>query len=279
MCMFRDLKASEVECRVGQASEKGLSLLLYKDARADMAILDETVGQARWQREHYEVKGNLYCRVGIKINDEWIWKSDCGTESSTEAQKGESSDAFKRACVNWSIGRELYSAPFIWIKKDDCNIYTVQVNNKTIYRCNDNFEVSEIEIKEKTIVHLVITNTTTHKVVYTYGKKAPTVPFPEAEANRKAPATTTPPNPAAMKAPEKTPVEPPKAPTPANSSNLDAERQAAINFVVKQGAKAGITLGQLYKTDRAAYNEYAQYPESFEMAKAITIINEWVGAK
>lgn len=107
----------------------------------------------------------------------------------------------------------------------------------------------------------------------------PAVPFPEAEANRKAPAKTTPPNPAAMKAPEKTPVEPTKAPPPANSSNLDAERQAAINFVVKQGAKAGITLGQLYKTDRAAYNEYAQYPESFEMAKAITIINEWVGAK
>lgn len=279
MCMFRDLKASEVECRVGQASEKGLSLLLYKDARADMAILDETVGQARWQREHYEVKGNLYCRVGIKINDEWIWKSDCGTESNTEAQKGESSDAFKRACVNWSIGRELYSAPFIWIKKDDCNIYTVQVNNKTIYRCNDNFEVSEIEIKEKTIVRLAITNATTRKVVYTYGKKAPAVPFPEAEANRKAPAKTTPPNPAAMKAPEKTPVEPPKAPAPANSPNLDAERQAAINFVIMQGKKAGITLGQLYKTDRAAYNEYAQYPESFEMAKAITIINEWVGAK
>lgn len=105
------------------------------------------------------------------------------------------------------------------------------------------------------------------------------VPFPEAEANRKAPAPTTPPNPATMKAPEKTPVEPPKAPAPANSPNLDEERQAAINFVVMQGKKAGFTLGNLYKTDRAAYNELAANPHSLEMAKAITIINEWVGAK
>lgn len=270
MCMFRDLKASEVECRVGMQGASGLTLLLYKDARVDMSILDETVGQENWQCKFYEFKGILFCSLGIRVNGEWIWKDDAGSESNTEAEKGNASDARKRAAVCWGIGRELYSAPFIWIKKDD---YTLNDKGKL----KDSFSVKSIEIKDKIITALEIVNNSTHKVVYTYGKKAATVPFPEAEANRKAPAKITPPNPAAMKAPEKTPVEPPKAPTPANSSNLDAERQAAINFVIMQGKKAGITLGQLYKTDRAAYNEYAQYPESFEMANAIKIINEWVG--
>ena len=49
----------------------------------------------------------------------WVWKWDCGTESNTEKEKGEASDSFKRACVNWGIGRELYTAPQIWITCDD----------------------------------------------------------------------------------------------------------------------------------------------------------------
>ena len=103
------------------------------------------------------------------------------------------------------------------------------------------------------------------------------VPFPEVE--KKAAPVVTPPNPATLKSPEKTSSEPPKASTPSNSPTIDAERQAAVNFVVMRGKNAGFTLGQLYKTDRAAYNEYAQFPESAEMAKAIKIINEWVGAR
>ena len=116
---FRDLKANEIDCRIGTIGEKGLSLLLYKDARADMILLDETVGSENWQRKHYEVKGNMFCSVGIFANEQWIWKDDCGTESNTEKEKGEASDSFKRACVNWGIGRELYTAPFIWIKAED----------------------------------------------------------------------------------------------------------------------------------------------------------------
>jgi len=120
---FRTLKANEIDVRVGQVTKKGAMLLLYKDARADMNILDETVGAENWQREHYEVKGNMFCRVGIAhiirttddVKYEWIWKSDCGTESNTEKEKGESSDSFKRACVNWGIGRELYSAPQLFV--------------------------------------------------------------------------------------------------------------------------------------------------------------------
>jgi hypothetical protein len=158
MCRFRDLRADEIECRVQSVKENGLVLLLYKDARVDMNILDETVGSANWQREHYECKGNLFCRVGIDINavheidtPKWVFKSDCGTESNTEAQKGEASDSFKRACFNWGIGRELYTAPFTWIPADKCNIK----NGK----CYDKFVVEKIIIDNKQITALAIYNT------------------------------------------------------------------------------------------------------------------------
>lgn len=163
MCKFRDLTADEIECRVQQVKENGLVLLLYKDARVDMNILDETVGSANWQREHYECKGNLFCRVGIDLNGinkisdpRWVWKSDCGTESNTEAQKGEASDSFKRACFNWGIGRELYTAPFTWIPADKCTIKTVGNGLK----CFDKFVVEKIIIENKQITALAIWNTT-----------------------------------------------------------------------------------------------------------------------
>lgn len=159
---FRDLRADEIDCRVQSVKDTGLVLLLYKDARVDMNILDETVGAENWQREHYECKGNLFCRVGIKVfhgsqdnEPEWIWKSDCGTESNTEAQKGEASDSFKRACFNWGIGRELYTAPFIWIPADKCNI-----KDK---KCYDRFEVEKIKIEGKQITGLAIRNLTAKK--------------------------------------------------------------------------------------------------------------------
>lgn len=164
MCKFRDLRADEIECRVQQVKDNGLVLLLYKDARVDMNILDETVGSAYWQREHYECKGNLFCRVGIDVNGYknapgdpcWVWKSDCGTESNTEAQKGEASDSFKRACFNWGIGRELYTAPFTWIPAEKCNIKSV--NNGL--KCFDKFVVEKIIIENKQITALAIWNTT-----------------------------------------------------------------------------------------------------------------------
>lgn len=117
---FRALKAKEIEVRIGTIGEKGVTLLLYKDARCDQNILDETVGEMNWQRDHKEVKGNLYAGVGIYDNEkkQWVWKWDCGTESYTEKEKGEASDSFKRACFNWGIGRELYTAPFMFIKAD-----------------------------------------------------------------------------------------------------------------------------------------------------------------
>ena len=128
----RFLHADEIECRFGQKSKDGqkYSVLLYKTSRTDMEILDEIFGSENWQSEHYEVKGKDFCKIGVKFEDAWIWKSDCGDESNIEASKGESSDAFKRAGVQWGIGRELYSAPQIWLE-NDINAYSLQVSEIT----------------------------------------------------------------------------------------------------------------------------------------------------
>ena len=158
MIKFRNLLAEEIECRVQQINEKGLVLLLYKNARCDMNILDETVGAENWQREHYECKGNLFCRVGININyvdegmqQEYVWKADCGTESNTEKEKGEASDSFKRACVNWGIGRELYTAPAIWIECNDkeWNDGKPYVDFRVSHIAYKDREISELEIVDK----------------------------------------------------------------------------------------------------------------------------------
>lgn len=159
MIKFRDLKADEIDVRVGSIKQDGVQLLLYKDARVDMNILDETVGAENWQREHYECKGNLFCKVGILTENGWIFKSDCGSEPNTEAEKGEASDSFKRACVNWGVGRELYTAPFIWVSASKCNI----INGK---KCYDKFVVKKIEIKDKQIVGLQIYNLSKKAVAF-----------------------------------------------------------------------------------------------------------------
>lgn len=181
---FRDLTAEDIDVRVQSAKQNGAILLLYKNARVDMAILDETVMPHNWQREHYECKGNLFCRVGIrtclKENEavaEWVWKSDCGTESNTDAQKGEASDSFKRACFNWGIGRELYTSPFIWVKADECTIYDTgrkDKYNKPIYACNDKFTVEKIKIENKQITGLAIINETTKKRCFVWQKERQT---------------------------------------------------------------------------------------------------------
>lgn len=168
--VFRDLSAEEVDARISTFKEgKGLSLLLYKDARCDMRILDATVGPECWQREHYECKGNLFCRVSIKLPDwpEWVSKSDCGSESNTEAEKGEASDSFKRACFNWGIGRELYTAPFIWVKAEG-------TDGKPNFRDKyDKFKVTYMRVENKQIVALNIENATLHRSVYAYGDILP----------------------------------------------------------------------------------------------------------
>lgn len=168
---FRDLKANEIDLRIGTISRNGYTLLLYKDARCDMNILDETVGAENWQRDHKELKDNLYCGVSIFADNRWVTKWDCGTESYTEKEKGEASDSFKRACVNWGIGRELYTAPFIWI-----NANTEEVNGKLKLSKEDekiykNLVVNIFECENKVITKLVIIDKRNGMVAFGYGVK------------------------------------------------------------------------------------------------------------
>lgn len=164
MLNFRRLKEDEIEARIQSCTAKGCILLLYKNARCDMNILDETVGPMNWQRKH--TRDNANCIVGIWDEDkkQWIEKEDTGTESMTEKEKGQASDSFKRACFNWGIGRELYTSPFIWVKAVDCNIKDF----KGRYKCNDRFIVEKITYKENgSIDGLSIRNCNTKKRVFT----------------------------------------------------------------------------------------------------------------
>ena len=176
--IFRPLRADEIECRIGSVGAKGFTMLLYKDARCDMNILDETFTPYGWQRDHKEIKGVVYCGVGIHCAppvvggdlsmNEWVWKWDAGAESYTEKEKGEASDSFKRACVNWGIGRELYTAPLIFIRAK-----TEPVGNG--YRLSDKrdgygYKVAQIEYEGGRISHLVITKNGTQVYTFTADK-------------------------------------------------------------------------------------------------------------
>ena len=157
---IRTLRADEIECRVQQVTEKGCVLLIYKDARVDMRILDETFGIDGWQRTHEVINGNLFCNIEIWSDDKkcWIKKQDVGTESNTEKEKGEASDSFKRAGFNVGIGRELYSSPFIWIKLDPSEIENNSQGKPQLSR-SVKFSVSSIKYDEnKDITELVISD-------------------------------------------------------------------------------------------------------------------------
>lgn len=170
--LIRLLKANEIECRISTINEKGLSLLLYKDARVDQRILDETFGAFGWKRSHQCIEGNLYCTVEIfdKETGEWVAKQDVGTTGYTEKEKSQASDSFKRACFNWGIGRELYSAPFIWIPAEKA---AVQIKDNKYY-CNDHFHVRSIEYNgDREIAALVIENSK-GQAVYVLKAKAAT---------------------------------------------------------------------------------------------------------
>ena len=160
--LIRLLKADEIECRIATVNEKGLSILLYKDARVDQKILDETFGIFGWKRSHQSIEGNLYCTVEIcdKESGEWVAKQDVGTMSYSEKEKGQASDSFKRACFNWGIGRELYTAPFIWIPAGKTAIQSKDMQNgEKKYYCYDRFYVSSIGYnRDKEISALVIVN-------------------------------------------------------------------------------------------------------------------------
>ena len=161
--VFRKLRADEIEVRIGSTTKKTFSLLLYKDARVDMNLLDEVVGPENWQRKHYTLGNDVYCSVGVYYEDRgWVWKDDAGSSGSIEVEKSKASDSFKRACVNATgVGRELYTSPEIKIWKKD--------ESDESYKYAHYF-VKEIDYKDNEISKLVICNEENGEVVFSYPK-------------------------------------------------------------------------------------------------------------
>ena len=164
---FRSLRADEVEVRPAEARNGKTTLLLYQDARCGMNILDEALGTLGWQKEYYEAKGLLMCKIGIRspTTGEWLWKSDTGSESNIEADKGLASDAFKRAAVSWGIGRELYTAPKIVVQLTDKDMF----NGKLC----QSFKVKEMSVDNGVITSLTIIDKWGHER-FKWGEPTPT---------------------------------------------------------------------------------------------------------
>jgi len=156
--MFRPLRSNEIECRVQSVKANGFVMLLYKDARCDMSILDETVGPLNWMRSHSRENANCTVSIFNKEIGQWIGKEDTGTKSNTEAEKGMASDSFKRACFNWGIGRELYTAPFVWINQMQ------YVKNGKVY---EKFSVAHLAVENGEITQLAIADSR-GTVIYKY---------------------------------------------------------------------------------------------------------------
>lgn len=181
---FPLLKENQIEVRVGQVSQSGCTLLLYKTSRTDAEILDQVIGVGNWQKKFYTLQGVgvgdrersiVVCSVGIYDDDkkEWIWKDDSGTESEVEQDKGVCSDAFKRASGGscWGIGRELYYTGRIFVK-----VPTKKKENGRGYELEDkymSFDLKEISWNENPLKlkTLVITDNKGN-VVFSQGNKS-----------------------------------------------------------------------------------------------------------
>ena len=163
---FSLLRADEIDVRISIVKDWGIGLLLYKDARCDQNILDETVGPMNWQRHHTRENANCIVSIWDSEKNQWIEKEDTGTESYTEKEKGLASDSFKRACFNWGIGRELYTAPSMLVFKKNLKKLT-EVNGK--WSCTDRFSVKDIEYDGRKIAKVDVLNETTGEVL-TFGE-------------------------------------------------------------------------------------------------------------
>lgn len=166
---FPSLEPSDIEIRVATTKETFVDLLLYKDARVDMRMLDKVVGPMDWKREHQTLDGVNYCTVSIfdHAKKEWVSKQDCGVGGDFEAVKGSSSDAFKRACFNWGIGRELYTVPQIRVWGKDGAIHIKE--NKGKFVCYDKFAITNLVIEDHVVTALEIVNEDTGQTVYRMG--------------------------------------------------------------------------------------------------------------
>lgn len=248
MLSFRALRADEVDCRVASCKEGGVSLLLYKDARCDMNILDETVGPERWQRHHSRENANCTVSIYIPEMDQWIEKEDTGTESNTEAEKGLASDSFKRACFNWGIGRELYTAPFIWLTAAKC---AIQRRGQSTWSCYDRFRVGSMTVADGKITALTILNDSRNgEEVFRWSRKAtesaqePRRAMEAAPAHKPAPANANTP-----KAPEK---------------GLDATQVSLLRACMEQIGQKEAPVLKHYNVQRLEDMTAEQYREALE---------------
>ena len=183
---IRLLRADEIECRISTVNEKGVSLLLYKDARVDQKILDETYGPFNWKRSHMSIDGNLYCTVEVfdPEKNEWIGKQDVGVSGISEKAKSQASDSFKRSCFLWGIGRELYTAPFIWVSSDKVNI----VKKGDSFFCYTKFKVDSIEYNDQREIVALTINDQNGQRIYSYRKQGTVVSTTKTQKMTKAQA-------------------------------------------------------------------------------------------
>lgn len=190
------IKAENIQAKVSTVSEKGCQLLLYKDARYDMAMLDKIYGAMNWQCDYKLVRDNMYCGIGVYDKDkkEWIWKWDCGIESREDdngnEKKGEASDAFKRAGFKWGIGVELYNAPFIFV-----NVKTVgskdERTGKVRYSLEDKFMkfiVKEAEFDDNGKFRKLVISDKQGYTLFEYDGRTPAEKSKETKEARKAKA-------------------------------------------------------------------------------------------
>lgn len=220
---FRALNASEVEARVATVSSKGVGILIYKDARVDMQLLDEVVGPMGWKREHTRDNANCIVSIWDPDKSQWISKEDTGVESNAEAKKGLASDSFKRACFCWGIGRELYTSPFIWFPAETCNIKDNGTGKPT---CYDKFIVNDIVYlkgEQKIIESVTVTNKNTGVRMYFNRSGAMKV-----EKNTPTRQTTT-----------------PKETSSATSNNLATDKQKEL--IVSLCKKRKINIEEWFK--------------------------------
>lgn len=231
---FRPLTADEIEVRVAQAKQTGVSLLLYKNSRCDQNILDETVTPMNWQRHHTRDNANCIVSIWDEEKKQWIEKEDTGVESNTEKEKGLASDSFKRACFNWGIGRELYTAPLIWVMANEC-LQLKQNGQK--WQCYDSFEVASIEIENRRISKLEIRNTKTKRICFSWPSNGST-----------------------QEKPSKPPRQQEMSPT------------EAADMIIPFGPYTGSTLRDVYGKDKHYLLELNLNTCPAELAKAIKIM-------
>ena len=180
---FRLLEPDDIELRVGVTKKSGFSLLLFKNARVDMQILDETVGTMNWQKHYELIDGQLFCTIEIwdAEKGQWIGKQDVGVESNTEAEKGRASDAQKRAAFAVGIGRELYSAPFVWINGHVEQDQRSRSGFKADQKYVSGLKVSAIEYTPKRSIKKLVIEDADGQIAYSYGVKRQKVEKPKGE--------------------------------------------------------------------------------------------------